>query len=216
VLWRVLRDMLVMLHPFIPFATEEIWHILPGAEGSIMSAVFPPAVEEKDGLQQDPGAEAEMELVMDVITGIRNVRGEMNIPPGKSLAVSAHADNEAVSDRIAANREMIVNLARLESLTIQPTAEKPKFAATSVVRGVTVYVLLEGVIDIDREKARIGKEMAKIGKEIEAAARKLNNHDFLKKAPEEVIERARENNRELQEKKDKLQATLDKLTGLMP
>jgi valyl-tRNA synthetase len=216
VLWRVLRDMLVMLHPFIPFVTEEIWHILPGTAGSIMTAAFPPAGEEKNGLCQDPGAESDMELVMDVITGIRNVRGEMNISPGKNLAVSAHVDNQAVSQRIAANRDMIVNLARLESLTIQPTAEKPKFAATSVVRGITVYVLLEGVIDIDKEKARIGKEMAKIGKEIESAARKLNNHDFLKKAPEEVIERARENNRELQEKKDKLQATLDKLSELAP
>ncbi|MEW6079182.1 MAG: valine--tRNA ligase [Thermodesulfobacteriota bacterium] len=216
VLWRVLRDMLVMLHPFIPFVTEEIWHILPGTGGSIMSAAFPPAGEEKDGLQQEPGAESEMALVMDVITGIRNVRGEMNISPGKNLAVCAHADNQAVSDRIAANRDMIINLARLESLIIQPTAEKPKFAATSVVRGITIYVLLEGVIDIDKEKGRIGKEMAKIGKEIEAAARKLNNHDFLKKAPEEVIARARENNRELQERKDKLQATLDKLTGLTP
>jgi valyl-tRNA synthetase len=216
VLWRVLRDMLVMLHPFIPFVTEEIWQILPGTDGSIMAAGFPPAEDTADGLRPDPGAEADMALAMDVITGIRNVRGEMNISPGKGLTVCVHAEHETVRDRIASSRAMIMNLARLDDLSVQPSAEKPKFAATSVVRDATVYVLLEGVIDVDKEKARIEKEMAKIGKDIETAARKLNNQDFLKKAPEQVIERARENNRELQERKDKLQATIDKLTGLAP
>jgi valyl-tRNA synthetase len=214
VLWRVLRDMLVMLHPFIPFVTEEIWQILPGAGGSIMSAEFPPAADKEEGLRQDAAAESEMALMMDVITGIRNVRGEMNIAPGKSLTVCAHVDDAAVRDRISANRNLIINLARLDSLTVQAAAEKPKFAATSVVRDATVYVLLEGVIDIDKEKARIEKEMARIGKDIETTAKKLNNRDFLKKAPEQVIERARENNQELLDRKDKLQATLDKLMGL--
>ncbi len=216
VLWRVLRDMLIMLHPFIPFVTEEIWQILPGTEGSIMKAEFPPSPESANGLQKDPDAESEMALVMDVITGIRNVRGEMNISPGKSLDVLVHVDSDTIRDQIHANRDMIMNLARLGSFDVLPSAEKPKFAATSVVKDATVYVLLEGVIDVDKEKARIEKEMTKISRDIEATFKKLNNSDFLKKAPENVIEKARENNQALLDRKDKLQATLDKLMGIAP
>ena len=107
-----------------------------------------------------------------------------------------------------------MNLARLDSFDVLPSAEKPKFAATSVVKDATVYVLLKGVIDVDKEKARIEKEMTKISRDIEATFKKLNNSDFLKKAPENVIEKARENNQELLDRKDKLQATLDKLMGI--
>jgi len=214
VLWRVLRDMLVMLHPFIPFVTEEIWQILPGIEGSIMRAGFPVNNELAGGLRRDAEAESEMAVIMDVITGVRNVRGEMNISPGKSLKALVHVDNEAVRGKILSNRDMIINLARLDSLEVYPSGEKPRFAATSVVKEATVYVLLEGVIDIDKEKARIGKEVVKIGRDLEANAKKLNNSDFLKKAPERVIDRARTNNQELLERKEKLQATLDKLMGI--
>ena len=215
VLWRVLRDMLIMLHPFIPFVTEEIWHILPGTDGSIMKADFPRS-DSADGLCQDPEAEADMTLIMDVITGIRNVRGEMNIPPGKSLDVLVHVENEIVRHCIRANQDLVVNLARLGSFDVRAELDKPKFAATSVVKDAAIYVLLEGVIDVEKEKARIEKEIAKISRDIEATYKKLNNRDFLKKAPENVIEKARENNQELLDKKDKLQATLDKLTGIVP
>jgi valyl-tRNA synthetase len=215
VLWRVLRDMLIMLHPFIPFVTEEIWHIFPGTDGSIMKAHFPGA-DRDNGVCRNSQAEADMTLIMDVITGIRNVRGEMNIPPGKSLDVLVHAENETVRQCVRANQDLIINLARLNSFDVRDDLEKPKFAATSVVKDATVYVLLEGVIDVEKEKARIEKEIAKIGRDIEATHKKLNNRDFLKKAPESVIEKARENNQNLLDKKDKLQATLDKLTGIVP
>ena len=214
VLWRVLRDAMVMLHPFIPFATEEIWALLPGTTGSIMKAVFPPAGDMPGGLARDAEAEAEMELIMEVITAVRNVRGEMNIAPGKGLAVRIHVDNEETRRRLQSQTDMIINLARLDSLAVESQAEKPKFAATSVVREATVYVLLEGIIDVDKERARIEKEILKIGKDIEATARKLNNGDFLKKAPDHVIEKARENNQALLNRKEKLRATLEKLTGL--
>jgi len=100
VLWRVLHDTLVLLHPFVPFITEEIWHKLPGTQGSIMNAAFPLYSDNDVGIQRDEEAESHMSLISGIITGIRNIRGEMNISPSLSLAVSAHSQNESTNKTI--------------------------------------------------------------------------------------------------------------------
>ncbi|MGE5256565.1 MAG: valine--tRNA ligase [Hyphomicrobiales bacterium] len=211
VLWRVLHDLLILLHPFIPFVTEEIWHKLPGAEGSIMRAQFPADRSAAWGVPPDPDAESRMGLLIDVISGIRNVRGEMGIAPGMALEVLIHANDAAARSTVEGHRGLIVNLARLKSLTVTADPERPKASATAVARGATIYVRLEGIIDFAREIERLEKELARLAKELSSVARKLHNQDFLAKAPAEVVAKVKSQQRELMDKQQKLRATLDKI-----
>jgi valyl-tRNA synthetase len=214
VLWRVLHDTLVLLHPFVPFITEEIWHKLPGTQGSIMKAAFPLYSDSDVGIQRDEEAESHMGLISGIITGIRNIRGEMNISPSLSLAVSAHSQNEPTNKTIQQYRNMIVNLARLKSLSVGNSVERPKSAATAVVDDATIFVSLEGIVDFAKEIERLEKEINKLTSELSVVSKKLNNEDFLSKAPAPVVEKVKEKNHLLAEKHEKLLANLDKIKQL--
>jgi valyl-tRNA synthetase len=209
VLWGVLRDTLILLHPFMPFVTEEIWHKLPGTEGSIMKAVFPS--DAPDLWAHSPEAESEMEMITGIITSVRNIKGEMNIPPSSSLKVIVQAPDEAMRKIIQQQQDMVSNLARLESFSVEPSGERPKSSATAVVSGATIFVPLEGVIDFAKETERLEKEIDKTTQELGAASKKLSNEDFLAKAPEDVVEKVKEKHSMLVEKRQKLQANLDKI-----
>jgi valyl-tRNA synthetase len=212
VLGRVLQDTLILLHPFIPFVTEEIWHKLPETDGSIMRATFPGERAEETALPPDAEAEAAMGLLIDVISGIRNIRGEMSIAPGMHLEAVVCAADEAVRSVIGSHRDLIVNLARLKSLAVTDNPERPPASATALApRGVTIYVRLEGVIDFDRESERLEKDLGKTAKELSSLVRKLQNHDFLSKAPADVVAKVRDQQQALLEKQQKLQATLEKI-----
>ena len=206
VLWRVLHDVLILLHPFIPFVTEEIWHKLPGTEGSIMRARFP-----VDGPAPDPDAERRMELLIDVISCIRNVRGEMGLPPGMALEAIVYAADEDTRATIDGHRDLIVPLARLKSLDVTGQPQRPKGAATAVARGATIFVPLEGIIDFAREIERLGKELGKLSKELAAVSNKLHNQDFLAKAPADIVAKVNAQHQELTEKQQKIQANLDRI-----
>jgi valyl-tRNA synthetase len=208
VLWRVLRDILVLLHPFIPFVTEEIWHHMPGTEGSIMAAPHP-----ADGTEafQNPAAETEMALLMAVITGIRNVRGEMNIAPSLSLEVQVQSEDESTRQILASHQDLMVNLAKLDSLMVEKTGQRPKSSATAVVKGATIFVSLEGIIDFGKETLRLEKEINKLGTELSKVAKKLENDGFMSKAPADVIEKVRQKQAALLEKQHKIQTNLDKI-----
>ncbi|ACL02204.1 Valyl-tRNA synthetase [Desulfatibacillum aliphaticivorans] len=208
-LQRVLKDAIVLLHPFIPFVTEEIWHHMPGAEGSIMKAPYPAAVDEAVGLGPDKEAEREMELVMAVVTAVRNIRGEMNIPPNQALAAIIEPTDDFAKEALARESGLVSNLARLSSLEVG--GKRPKGAATAVVDGASVYVLLEGVIDLDKEEARLEKEIAKLTKELVKLDKKLNNEDFLAKAPDKVVEKVRGQQAEMTEKREHLESNLEKV-----
>ena len=214
VLWRVLRETLILLHPFIPFVTEEIWDKLPGAEGSIMRAVFPLDNPETADIIESPEAEARMDTVMGVITGVRNVRGEMNIQPSATLDVIVQAPDNAVRAAIESQSAMITDLARLKSFTVSAPGERPKSAATAVLENAAVFVSLEGILDLEIEVMRLEKEMTKIDKELTGISKKLNNEDFLGKAPEDVVEKVREKHRGLMEKRQKLDVNMEKIKAL--
>ncbi|MGD9302121.1 MAG: valine--tRNA ligase, partial [Desulfobacterales bacterium] len=208
VLWRVLRDTLVLLHPFIPFVTEEIWYHLPGTEGSIMVATHP-----ADGTEsfQNRETEAEMTLLMEVITGIRNVRGEMNIAPSLALMVQVQSDDEQTRQIMVDHQGLIVNLAGLKSLAIEKIGQKPKSSATAVVRSTSLFVSLEGIIDFTKEAQRLEKEIKKLAAELTTVAKKLGNQKFLTKAPADIVEKVRQKQDALLEKQQKIQANLDKI-----
>ncbi|MFW5636313.1 MAG: valine--tRNA ligase [Thermodesulfobacteriota bacterium] len=214
VLWRVLRETLILLHPFIPFVTEEIWSKLPGAEGSIMRAVFPADNPDNASITADADAESEMQLIIDVITGVRNIRGEMNIAPSQELRVTVQTADSGILRSLENHAAIIRELARLDSLTVEEPGERPRSAATAVIENATIFISLEGVIDFQQEIKRLEKEMAKLEKELSGVNKKLNNEDFLAKAPEEVVEKVREKHLVFQEKHRKLQANLEKIREL--
>jgi len=211
VLWTVLRDTLILLHPFIPFVTEEIWNKLPGTQGSIMRAKFPLDRPDNDIYLRDNDAESEMSLITKIITGIRNVRGEMNIAP--SLLLDVIVQSQDVKTRKALNlyKNMIINLAGLKTLVIELECERPKAAGTAVIKTATLYVLLEGVIDFDKEINRLEKENTKLTNELVAVSRKLNNESFLNKAPENVVQKVKEKQRIILEKQQKIELTIEKI-----
>ena len=208
VLWRVLRDTLVLLHPFIPFVTEEIWHHMPGTDGSIMVAAHPADASESF---QNPDSEAEMALLMEVITGIRNVRGEMNIAPSLALQVQVQSEDDQTRQIIASHQDLIINLARLNSLAIENVGQKPKSSATAVVKSASIFVSLEGIIDFGKEATRLEKEIQKLAAELTVVAKKLGNEKFLSKAPADIIEKVRQKQGAILEKQQKIQANLDKI-----
>ncbi|MFP4030282.1 MAG: valine--tRNA ligase [Desulfococcaceae bacterium] len=214
VLWRTLRESLILLHPFIPFVTEEIWHKLPGTFGSIMEATYPTDNPDNAAVQRDAAAEAEMETVMAVITGVRNVRGEMNIQPSLSLPVKVQAEDAAVRELLDRERGVIVDLARLSSFDVEAPGERPRAAATAVTANATVFVSLEGIIDFSVEAGRLEKERGKVEKELSGVSKKLNNEDFLDKAPDDVVAKVRERHEALSEKYEKLTANLERIREL--
>jgi len=211
VLWHVLKNTLVLLHPFMPFVTEEIWEKLPGTDGSVMKAAFPLDRFESDGIYTDADAENAMQLIMEVITGIRNIRGEMNISPSQVLEAKIQSADSSVRETIDTYQDMIVHLARLKSFSVEEAVERPRSAAVSIVRGAMIYVPLEGIIDFGKEAARLQKELAKINKELSSVARKLNNEDFLGKAPEKVVEKVKDQHKTLLERQHKLESNLEKI-----
>ncbi|MEZ4525622.1 MAG: valine--tRNA ligase [Desulfobacterales bacterium] len=200
VLWRVLRESLILLHPFIPFVTEEIWNKLPGTEGSIMNACYPSDNAASAAIVLHPEAEARMETVMAAITGIRNIRGEMNIPPSMMLDVRVQSSDEQIRSLIEAEKALITDLARLKTLTVEKPGEKPKSAATAIIDKAVIFVALGGIIDFDKEAQRLEKELAKLEKEIAGVSKKLHNEDFLSKAPADVVDKVKEKHAGLSEK----------------
>ena len=211
VLWRVLRESLILLHPFIPFVTEEIWHKLPGTEGSIMNACYPADNPANAVISLHPEAEARMETVIAAITGIRNIRGEMNIPPSMMLDVRIQSSDEKILSLMEKEKALISELARLKSMTVEKPGDKPKSAATAIIDKAAIFVPLEGIIDFDKEAQRLEKELSKLEKEIEGVSKKLHNEDFLSKAKPDVVEKVKEKHAGLSEKYKKIQANLKKI-----
>ncbi len=211
VLYKVLADTLVLLHPFIPFVTEEIWNKLPGSEGSIMLADYP-ATDNNAAI--DIRAEENMALLIGIVTGIRNVRGEMKIAPSRMLSVIIQTPVATDGETISAHTEMITNLARLENIEIRSDGRRPNAAATVIHAETTIFVSLEGIVDFNKERERLEKEIAKVRKELDVVEKKLANKGFLGKAPAEVVADVKDKQVTLSEKAGKLETNLDMIRGM--
>ncbi|MBU2261775.1 MAG: valine--tRNA ligase [Proteobacteria bacterium] len=209
-LLEVLAASLKLLHPFMPFVTEEIWQTLIADGRSIMVSEFPTP----DEAARDAEAERKMGLIMEVITRIRNIRGEMNIAPSLKLGATLAAPDESLQAVLEEGRGYIATLANLENLTVTAEMTEPKGAATTVAGPVRVYVFLAGAIDFAAEKGRLLKEIAKIEKDLAFVAKKLANPDFLAKAAEAVVIKEQEKARGLGEKQTALEAALERLTAI--
>lgn len=186
VLCHVLRGTLELLHPFMPFITEAIWQALPHEGKSIMIAQWPAVVEELI----DAAAENHMTAVMDAVKAIRNMRAEVNVPPGKKCDVILKFADDNLEPVFQSNQGYLFTLAGAESLTIlQGQMSKPDNALTTVVNGIEIFLPLKGLIDVDKETARLAKELASLDKEIARIEGKLNNAGFVSKAPSDVIDK---------------------------
>jgi valyl-tRNA synthetase len=206
----VLQTSLKLLHPFMPFLTEEIWQTLVGDGNSIMVSEFPAP----DETRSDPEAEREMALIMEVITRIRNIRGEMNIAPSLKLKATLAVPADDVRTTLEKGRGYITTLASLENLTLTGETAEPRGAATAVAGPVRVYVFLAGVIDIAGEERRLQKELARVAKDLAFVSGKLANPEFLAKAAEPVVGKEQEKARGLGEKQAALEAALKRLAAL--
>ena len=190
---HVLETSLRLLHPFMPFVTEEIWQHLPHEGKTIMLAPWPDAT----GSLQDPGAEAAMDTLVELVRGIRNVRAEYNVPNGR--AIHALLRPGALGSSLDELRVLFARLCRVEDLSLLAAdAPDPARCATVVVNDTTVYLPLAGLIDIAAERQRLGKERDQLQLRLQRSQHMLANEQFMARAPAAVVERERTDNAELQ------------------
>ncbi|MEW6654142.1 MAG: class I tRNA ligase family protein, partial [Bacteroidota bacterium] len=198
------EDMLKLVHPFMPFITEEIWQLLAERKAgeSISISEFP----KFNGDYVDEKAEREIAFVQEVVTAIRNIRGEINISPAKQINVFMKSTTVTI-----AQERYIKSLVKIDTLTVDENIDKPKSCASAVVKGCDIFIPLEGLIDFGVERARIEKEITRILGSFNAVRKKLENENFVAKAPAEVIERERMKMNDWQKSLEKLQTILEDL-----
>ncbi|MBP1764813.1 MAG: Valyl-tRNA synthetase [Firmicutes bacterium] len=198
VLWYVLSNTLKLLHPFMPFITEEIWQHMPHEGKSIMISAWP---AEEPGLA-DEKAEQDMTVIMEVVKAVRNMRAEVNVPPGKKSEVILHGNSTEITAMLDCNLQYIKTLAASEPVSFLPEgSDKPENAMAQVVSGVEIYLPLKSLIDVDKETARLNKEIAALDKDLARINGKLTNSGFIAKAPPEVIAKEQAKAEECNEKK---------------
>ena len=208
VLAQTLRQTMELLHPFMPFITEEIWQLLPHDGETIMRAAW----TEGDTTELDDKAEQQMLSIMEIIKAVRNLRNEMNVPLGKKAELILMFQNEVVKEAILAGAEYIKNLAGIQEITLLPTQpEKPGQAVSAVVSGVELYLPLKGLVDLEKELARLNKEKNNLDNEIARLTGKLNNPAFVDKAPGDVVEKEKLKLRDYEIKKE---AVLESIASL--
>jgi len=209
VLLYVMENSLRLLHPFMPFITEELWQQLPHKGESIMAAEYP---EFNEALLNEEN-EKEMNLIMGISRGIRNIRSEMNISLAKKLDVILRTGDEKKLQMIERQNLYISELSRLKNLSITRNGKEPKMAATAVVEDIEIFVLLEGVIDIQEERNRLSRELEKINSDIATLNKRLSNRDFINRAPKDVVEKDKEKYQALTATAEKIQQNINKIQG---
>ena len=209
----VLDTILHMLHPIMPFVTEELWAELAPEGESRPHMLIEGNWPDLDLALTDPGAKAEMGWVVRLVSEVRTLRSEMNVPPGAKLKLLVQGASNPTLARLERHNELITRLVRLESATATEDAF-PKGSVQAVVDEAILALPLGDVIDVDQEKARLDKELKKVDGEIRIIEKKLGNPGFIAKAPEAVIEEQRERRADYQTSRDKLSEALERLAAL--
>ncbi len=203
----VLRGILAMLHPYAPFITEELWsHVRPEGAKDLMVSPWPVP----DSELVNESVEAQMTLVQDVVTAVRTIRGQMNVPPSRKADVVIRAD-ERTGAILRSQEAVLKSLAALDDIQIDPEAPRPAHAATAVVQGLEVFIPLEGLIDIDLERKRLQKRRGELNGHLQGLRKKLENPQFLERAPEQVVARERQKLADMTEEMEKITANLELL-----
>lgn len=213
VLFEVLETLLRLLHPFMPFITEEIWQVLPGERpcASIMQTDYPDGSE----LPIDVDGAERMELVMEVIRAIRNIRGEMDVPPGKQITALLDCKSDKAQNILEQGAAAIRVLGKVGQLTIGQGLDRSQQSATQVAGDVEISLPLAGLVDVAEEEKRLQKEIAKGQKDVDLFSKKLSNEQFVANAPEHVLEKDRGKLKDAEEKMAVLKESLTKIQALM-
>jgi valyl-tRNA synthetase len=203
----VLEVSLRLLHPLMPHITEEIWQRLPHEGDSIMLASWP----QRDSALDDQHAREQMETLIALITRVRNIRSEWNVPPQSRPRLYFATGDSWARLLVTDNTEQIKRLARIEEIVIVDTLPVLESAARGIVAGMEIAVPLEGLIDLDKERERIVKEVTRKENEARGLAARLDNVSFVERAPGEVVQETRDRHEELIGEIEKLRATLGSL-----
>ncbi|MBU7593744.1 valine--tRNA ligase [Metabacillus halosaccharovorans] len=209
ILAYVLDNTMRLLHPFMPFITEEIWQSLPHQGESITIAAWPTVNEDLT----DHEAATEMKLLVEVIRAVRNIRSEVNTPMSKQIPMTIKAKDQAVLAQLKNNLAYIEKFCNTSSLNIVTEVTANEKSMTAVVTGAEIILPIEGLINIEEEIKRLEKEREKLDKEVERVQKKLGNEGFLKKAPEKVIEEEKAKEKDYLEKRDIVLARIQELRG---
>jgi valyl-tRNA synthetase len=201
----VLEKTLRLLHPFMPYVTEEIWQTIPHTGESIVTAGYPA------NLVREPAAEEHMSIIMEAVTGIRTIRGELNLSPSLELKAYIKTLSEDAGAVLSGNLSYFKKLAKADVIEIGVDVKKIKGSSVAVRNHVEVYVPLEGLLNLDLEIERLKKEEAKIEESIIFLNKKLLSEAFLKKAPKEVIAKEQDKLEECLRKKERILENLQKL-----
>jgi valyl-tRNA synthetase len=207
---HVLKSFLELLHPIMPFLTEEIWQKLPGAGRSIVITAFP----EKNEALIDAEAEAEMDLMIQIVSAIRTIRSEMGVAPSAKLRVDMLAHDEKTARFIGDLTMLLCSLAGLKEASVHRDFAKPRAAAAAVVGQVEIFVDLEGIINFEEERKRLQKELDKVLADIGFVAGKLGNEGFVSRAPEAVVAKEKDKLAGYREKEAKLRDNLERIIKL--
>jgi len=189
---RVLETQLRLMHPIMPFISEEIWQRVAPLAGMSGETIMTQAYPQMDESKVDSAAVEEMEWVMQFILGMRRIKGEMNIPPGKRLPVLLQHSSEQDRNWLQANRNYLDVMARLESVTILEAGDTPPESSTALVGEMELLIPMAGLIDKEAELARLHKEIEKLRRELSGSESKLQNPSFVDKAPAAVVDKVRQ------------------------
>ncbi|MFQ6110414.1 MAG: valine--tRNA ligase [Nitrospinota bacterium] len=205
---QVLDVSLCLLHPFMPFLTEELWQMLPNRDGeSISLRPFPrPRAE-----WRDDEVEAEMSVPMRILDGIRNIRGELGVAPSTLTEAYLRVPSATLQDLLKEEIEWVRRLGKVGRLEMGPQVKRPKGAAAAVAGEVEVFIPVDGLVDLSQEKRRLEKQLGELERELRLLKGKLSNPSFLERAPKGVVEKDRGRLSELEGRAGKLRASLKAL-----
>ncbi|HEX38296.1 MAG TPA: valine--tRNA ligase [Candidatus Cloacimonetes bacterium] len=206
---KVLDESLIMLHPIMPFITEEIWQRIKDfypyeKEYSIMRAAFPQPTE----ADSYPDEAAHMQLIFKIITAIRSIRKDMNVPLGEQVEIVIKDVETARCKILQDNRHYIKVMAKVEDMYIGDDTIKPEKSTTTVVDDIEIYMPLEGLIDLEKERERLLKKLSKVEISLKKCVGKLNNQNFIENAPETIIQQERERQEQLENTIEKIKANI--------
>lgn len=207
VLAHVLDEIMRMLHPYMPFITEEIWQQIPHEGESITVAAWPTYNES----YHDEVASKEMKQLVDIIKSIRNIRAEVDTPMSREIPILIKAQNKEIQASLDRNRTYLTRFSNPSELTIATELVAPEDAMTAIVTGAEIFLPLEGLIDFEKEIARLEKELKKWESEVELVSKKLSNEGFVNKAPEKVVEAEKQKQTDYINKREKVKQRLEEL-----
>ncbi|MGY0693173.1 valine--tRNA ligase [Virgibacillus sp. FSP13] len=209
VLAYVLDNTMRMLHPYMPFITEEIWQALPHQGASITIAKWPEFHPEL----HDEKASDEMKRLVSIIKAVRNIRAEVNTPMSKQISLLIQTEDKAVLQELESERDYLERFCNPSELQIALNVDVPEKAMSAVVTGAELFLPLEGLIDFDKEIKRLESELEKWNKEVERVQKKLANEGFVSKAPQAVVDEEKQKEQDYLEKQAKVKARLTELKG---